>query len=42
MDTVLLPWPKLAVDMPETSFKERRIKMNENENNDKEEPDGMF
>jgi hypothetical protein len=42
MDTVRLPWPKLAMNMPETSCKERRIKMAENENNDKEGADGMF
>lgn len=42
MDAVRLSWPKLAMDMPETSRMERRIKMTENDNNDKEGADGMF
>jgi hypothetical protein len=32
----------LAMDMPETSCKEQRIKMTENKNHDKKEADGMF
>ena len=42
MDTVRITWPDLAMDMPETSCKERRIKIIENENNKNEEAGGTL